>query len=301
MPLHITPLSRRHFLRTVAAATGGLLTLRHLSADAASGGRLALVSDTHISADPAEMLRGTNMTQNLRRVLDEILARRPAISGVLINGDCAMMTGRAADYAQFTKLLQPVIDARLPIYMTLGNHDDRDAFARQVTVGGQQPIDGRIVTILETPRANWFILDSLHLVNKTPGLIGDAQLHWLSTALDQRTDKPAIVMAHHDPQFNIDLSLTKTGLLDTTALFNALMPRRHVKAFVYGHTHNWKIAKHDDLWLVNLPPTAWLFNNDRPRGWVEASVEADGMSLQLFSLDTKHPEHGQVQRLAWRV
>ena len=53
--------------------------------------------------------------------------------------------------------------------------------------------------LVEGPRANWFLLDSLDEPNKTPGVLGDKQVAWLGQALDARANKPAILVAHHNP------------------------------------------------------------------------------------------------------
>ena len=75
-----------------------------------------------------------------------------------------------------------------------------------------------------------------------------------------------------------------------------------MKAFVYGHTHNWHITTHaSGVHLVNLPPTAYVFEEGRPSGWVRATLARDGAEFELRSLDTKHPEHAQVKKLSWRT
>jgi hypothetical protein len=60
------------------------------------------------------------------------------------------------------------------------------------------------------------------------------------------------------------------------------------KAYIYGHTHTWKV-EHDDsgLHLVNLPPVAYAFKDGDPSGWVHAMLEPDGMSLALRCIDPK--------------
>jgi hypothetical protein len=74
-----------------------------------------------------------------------------------------------------------------------------------------------------------------------------------------------------------------------------------VKALIFGHTHDWTSEQLEGVHLVNLPPTAYVFTAGRPNGWVDAYVRDDGMSLELRSLDEKHPEHGQKVELKWRA
>jgi predicted phosphodiesterase len=142
------------------------------------------------------------------------------------------------------------------------------------------------------------MLDSLDVTNKTPGVLGEEQRTWLSKALDARTDKPALVMVHHDPML---VEGKKTGLLDTAELMEILKPRRHVKAMIYGHTHTWRMTELEGIHLVNLPAVAYPFNKAEVTGWVDCTLHPDGMSLEMHAHDTAHAAHGKVSDLKWRT
>jgi hypothetical protein len=47
------------------------------------------------------------------------------------------------------------------------------------------------VLVIESPKASWFLLDSLHATNVTPGELGAQQHDWLAHELDARSDKAA--------------------------------------------------------------------------------------------------------------
>ena len=103
---------------------------------------------------------------------------------------------------------------------------------------GRGPLLSRHVSVVETVRANWFLLDSLDRVNTIPGELGEEQLTWLGKALDARADNPPVlVVVHHDPQWSG--AVIRTGLGDTEQLFEVLVPRKQVKAVMFGHTHLW--------------------------------------------------------------
>jgi 3',5'-cyclic-AMP phosphodiesterase len=121
-------------------------------------------------------------------------------------------------------------------------------------------------------------------------------LAWLAKALDARSDKPALVLAHHNP----DEGAKPSGLADTKALLKALAPRKQVKAYVFGHTHCWRVDRQDDLHLVNLPAVAWVFDPKQPRGFVTAQLRPDGATLVLHALEDKHAQHGEKVELKWR-
>jgi Icc protein len=301
MPIHLNTISRREFLLRSAAAGASLLTIPALrgAESKADPNRWALLSDTHIAADPAATKLDVNVADHLRAAIAEVLALSTPPQGMLINGDCALDQGLAGDYATFGKLLQPVAAAEMPAHLALGNHDDREVFWKSLKEArpANPPLASRQVSIVESPRANWFMLDSLDITRQTPGRLGDDQRAWLAAALDARTDKPALVMVHHNPIFGDE---KKTGLLDTAELIEVLKPRRHVKALFFGHTHTWRLTEIEGLHLVNLPAVAYPFKASEVTGWVDCLLQPDGASLELRAHDTHHPAHGKITELRWR-
>jgi len=196
-------------------------------------------------------------------------------------------------------MLDPIRAGQIPVHLALGNHDNRERFwdALHEEKAAKRPLADRQVLLMPTRQANWFILDSLETTLSTPGLLGRQQLDWLASALDANRKKPALILVHHNPGLSGNL-----GLKDTTALFEVIRPRRQVKAYIYGHTHTWKIEQDSSgIHLVNLPPVAYVFQQGNPSGWVQATLATDGMRLELRCLDQKHSAHGQVTNLKWRV
>jgi Icc protein len=214
-----------------------------------------------------------------------------------LHGDIAFLKGLPEDYQQVAKLLVPAGKAALPIHFMLGNHDDRANFREALKASAASPLDSHHVSILKTPHANWFTLDSLEKVNSTPGKLGEAQIAWLAKALDEHSDKPAIVSVHHHPVFEGE---KLGGIGDTKELLEVIVPRKHVKALFFGHTHNWSQKVHEGIHLVNLPPVAYVFAAEKPSGWVEAAVGKSGIELTFHGVGPKHDAHGKKLELAWR-
>lgn len=234
-------------------------------------------------------------------VVKQVSDHRPAAG--LILGDLALKDGQAGDYATFTDLLKPIRTAGTALHLTLGNHDHRERFVTALADQGDRPAGGRIASVVPTSRANLFLLDTLDVTDHPPGRAGEAQLVWLAKELDAHADKPAIVCGHHDPRLEPPPEgKPNWSLLDAADLFKVLEPRKHVKAYVYGHTHNWQVTAHPSgIHLVNLPPVAYPFKPELPSGWVHAAVRPDGMKLTLQSVDATHKAHGQVVDLKWRT
>jgi hypothetical protein len=299
MPIHLPPISRRHFLGRSLAAAGSLALNPELVAVGHDRSSWALLSDPHLAADRGLNSRGINMTDHFMKVSNELLQLPSLPAAVLVTGDCAYKSGELGDYAVLGDLLTPMRKAGLSVHLALGNHDHRErfweAFKREKTAS--RPLADRQAALLRTRLANWFILDSLETTLSTPGLLGPDQLHWLAKTLDDNPKTPALVVIHHNP--GIDGG--NLGLKDTFPLFEVIRPRTQVKAYIYGHTHAWKVeADPSGIHLINLPPVSYVFRVGKPTGWVHAMLEAEGMHLELRCTDPTHEDHGQKLNLAWR-
>jgi 3',5'-cyclic AMP phosphodiesterase CpdA len=215
-------------------------------------------------------------------------------AAAIITGDLASIEGEPGNYKLVKELFKPLREAGIPLHLVLGNHDHREhffeAFPELKSAG---ILADRQTSIIETPLANWLLMDSLIATKFTPGMLGKEQLDWLAKALDARKDKPALLIAHHQ------LTLSG-GLLDYSALLDVAAPRRQVKAYFHGHTHCWKMGQPREIHTINVPATAWLFDPKQPRGWLDLRLEKDGATIVMNALDKKHPKHGEKVELKWR-
>jgi hypothetical protein len=301
MPISLLP-SRRHFL--AAAAAGTALFARGLAGaekKPVDESRFALLADTHIPASEMIESNKTNMARNLRGVVDQLCALESNPSAALVIGDCAHLDGKVGDYKLLGELLAPLGEQGLPVHLCLGNHDHRDHCLDAFPAGDAAAHTAveRRVCILPGKFANWFLLDSLDIVNKAPGLLGENQLKWLVAALDKHADKPALIAVHHNP---VGIGGNKTpGLVDAPALLDLAAGRKQVKAVFFGHSHVWQLSQQDGLHLVNLPPVAYVFGAGKPNGWVDCRLSERGATLKLLCHDTQHAEHGKTVELEWRV
>lgn len=300
MPLHLPPLSRRRFLAAGLAACAGALSWRDLlgAERDADADRWALLSDTHIAADRAQVNRGVKMADHLARVVKQVAALEPRPAGVLLDGDGAYHKGEKGDYRLLGELLRPLAQADLPVHFTLGNHDQRDHFRAGLLRGAaRSPLASHQVSVVEAKRVNWFLLDSLVKTNATPGELGKEQCDWLAGALDARPTKPALVMVHHDPVWTA--AARRSGLVDTERLFEVLAGRKQVKALLFGHTHRWRHERRDGIHLVNLPAVSYVFDKEQPSGWVDLRLGDGGAALTLRALNG-HRQDGERVELTWR-
>lgn len=303
------PISRRRFLGT-SLAMGAALCLSPSSRAFAqnqerSGDVFALISDTHIPGDRNRSLRDVNPVANLVKIREDILACPKKPQGAIISGDCVFLEGLATDYPTLLEELQPLRDAGMSVHLLPGNHDNRshllNALAKHDKISEVPSIPENYCSVLETPKVNWFFLDSLQRTNDTPGLLGQTQLNWLAAELDRRPNKPALLVAHHNLIFELPDPLAWRGhLRDSDAFWDVIASRKQVKGYVYGHSHCWSLNTKDDIHLINVPATAWKFAENEPTAWVLAELKTNGIDLTPRALDPQHPVHDKSFSLQWR-
>jgi Icc protein len=291
-------MNRRNFIKTGLAALGTIVTL---NAGCSPGmkriqyqaSRWALLSDTHIPEDVNNNYRGFYPYQNLQKVVPGIISALP--DGVAITGDLARLTGQLGDYANLKKLLEPIAEKR-PIFMALGNHDNRNNFVKVFNnvPGEKQPVKDKHVVVANKPTVRLIILDSLLYVNKVPGLLGKAQRQWLQNYLTECDNTPTILCFHHSLEDGDD------DLLDLPRLYSAIKPIRKVKAIVYGHSHEYKFSELEGIHLINLPAVGYNFNDAEPVGWVEANLTTKGGNFKLHAIAGNTSNDQAVTKLTWR-
>lgn len=291
------PVNRRAFLKVSAlagAALGltGCVSGHKVAADRPKPLHLGLLSDIHIPADRVNGHRGFNPWENLKRVIPEVTAVQP--EAVIVNGDVARLEGLVPDYNEAHELLRPVA-AIAPVYLSLGNHDDRANFSKVFTPPARlrAKVADKHVLVLEEEVARFVILDSLLYTNKVAGLLGKSQRAWLAEFLATNTEKPVVIFVHHT------LGDGDGDLLDSSRLFEMLRPHPQVKAIFYGHSHEWSIKEHERLKLINLPAVGYNFADKEPVGWVDARFDPEGVNLTLRAFAGNTRDNLKIQRVRW--
>ena len=295
MPLLTGPrATRRQFLATAGAAAASL-TFTRPSVSAAQGParplRLALLSDTHIPANPADGSRGFSPVDNLAKVVPQVLAT-PA-DGALVGGDLARLKGLPEDYARLHEMLAPVL-AKMPTGLILGNHDNRENFrqAFPALAGATPALADKHTTTREAGGLRFVLLDSLLATDVTPGQLGSAQRTWLASQL-AASSTPTVILVHHT------LGGNDGELMDAERLFDVLRPHRHVKAIMYGHSHKYEVIEREGLQLINLPAVGYNFVDNEPVGWVDSVWTDEGVDLTLRSIGGNQAANGQTTSVHW--
>lgn len=207
---------------------------------------IAHLSDTHLrtgalAAEPAA---------GLHRALGRILALDP-------QPDCVVITGDLCEYGHpdaYPELRAVISRFPLPLHLTTGNHDDRDALLE--TFGGTAFLGGTSSTryTVDYPEATIVVLDSQR-PDGPAGLLGAAQLAWLDEALARRPDAAAFVCLHHPPIPVGIPFLDGMRLDDGPALAEVISRHRNVARVLAGHVHRVICAPFAGSMLAVAPST----------------------------------------------
>lgn len=296
MALYRVP-TRRGFLRQSIGSTAALAGLAALSSQGmaqAARARWAILSDIHIPTDIQNEYRGFRPYENLKRIAP--MVAESGVEGALVNGDIARLEGLPGDYANVKELLAPVFE-KMPVAMSLGNHDHRKNFAAAFaeSPGEEQAIRDKHVVVTQAGPVRLVILDSMLSTNLVSGLLGKEQRVWLEQYLPGAGNTPILVFMHHTPG-------DRDGdLLDTDRLLSILGANRNVKALIYGHSHRYAYDQVKGMHLINVPAIGYNFNDSEPAGWVHAELGADGADFRLHAFGGNRANDGKVTSLQWRT
>jgi len=312
MPIILPPINRREFIKGSLVLGGSVistaLTVEGRKSVGLDPSRVALLADTHISADPNLSYPGTkwpgspvpegkhesvNMAQCLADVAKNVIALNPRPAHLVINGDCAMSRGTEAEYKELLRLVQPIRAAGITVHVTIGNHDNREKLWKLLPFLKKEQM-GIQAGVIELPHANLVLLDS-----GRKGILGDKQLNWLAKELDERTDKPALVFGHYNPYPNRGVRPIK-GMSDGSTLLKLLAKRKHARAYLYGHTHEWQHDQRSHLHLINQPAVSYYFGKGHAHGWVDMKLTKRSADLELRCMNPKHKQHGDRKQIVLR-
>ena len=270
--------SRRNFLRgTVAMAAAGAIEgcatvdVTGSSLPTMRGGKLdpyaiGVISDIHTGLPWTKQQYRTGreypwQPEMSKSLVREILAMPNPPATIIGLGDISLAFGEPGDYEIAAEVLKPLTDAGIKLTLAMGNHDIRAEFLKCFPgYDKTTKVPGRFVSVVETPYADFILLDSLKEPKpvdrgKYKALesceLGDAQKKWLEATLPTLT-KPTFVCSHHMANvLKIDRLCAKS-------------PK--VVGYLHGHHHHWM--------------TNYLFN-----GYSDTAREVRIMGFPSFGLD----------------
>jgi 3',5'-cyclic AMP phosphodiesterase CpdA len=199
---------------------------------------LCQISDPHIVERGALAYGRVDTPAHLERCVRKIMAlpRKPDV--VVATGDL-VDHGTAAEYGLLAELLAPL---DLPLYLAVGNHDDRQAL--RAAFPGHRYLagdDGFVQYTVEDFAVRLVVLDTL-VPGKPGGLLCARRLAWLERTL-AASDRPTVIAQHHPP-FPTGLSfMDRMSLADPAAQAAVVAKHPNVERVICGHHHRTSQAR----------------------------------------------------------
>lgn len=190
---------------------------------------IAQITDIHLGFDPgnpAELNR-QRLDQVLRALIDG--PNRPDL--LLATGD---LTERG-DTESYRALAEAFAQCPFPVWPAMGNHDDRDNFARHFPYIPQQ--DGFVHYAIPLENRRILILDTLE-PGRHGGAFCEARAEWLSARLDEDAGTPTLIVLHHPPvEAGIEWMNTHPDEPWVQRFAATIANRPNIAALLCGHLH----------------------------------------------------------------
>lgn len=240
---------------------------------------LCQISDPHVVREGTLAYGKVDTPRHLERCVRKILAlpRRP--DAVVATGDLTD-NATADEYGLLAEILAPL---DMPLFLAVGNHDDRDAlraaFPRHRHLAGE---DGFVQYAVEDFPVRLLVLDTL-VPRKPGGVLCERRLAWLDRRLSE-SDRPTIVAQHHPP-FPTGLSfMDRMSLADPASEAAVVGKHAHVERVIAGHHHRTSQARFAGTLASICPSTAHqLFLDLVPGADIRFTFEPSGFQLHLWN------------------
>jgi 3',5'-cyclic AMP phosphodiesterase CpdA len=191
--------------------------------------KIIVLSDLHLGRR-GQAVNGLDPAERLRLAVETILRDHADAAAVLVAGDIADQ-GETEAYVQLREMMAAL---PMPVHLTLGNHDNREAF---LAVWGAERDDaeGRVSAAIEAGGHLIVLLDT-----SEPDLVGGrlcaGRKAWLGARLEGAGGLPVIIVMHHHAA---PLSLPVDGIALEEAGDFARMVASHgsVRLVLSGHVH----------------------------------------------------------------
>lgn len=210
--------------------------------------RVLQLTDPHLMAHADGDLLGVKTQESLQAVIEEVLAVHGQPDLILATGDLAQ-DGSLDAYRVFGESLEVF---GCPSVWIAGNHDHVENLTR---VAAEYGAGERHVV-----QGGWqFVMLDSSVPGKVYGALADSELAFLSEALEQYPDLPAIVALHHQP---VDIGsdwMEKIGLTNRESFWQVVERFPQVKIVLWGHIHQEHDRWRNDCRLLASPSTCIQF------------------------------------------
>jgi 3',5'-cyclic AMP phosphodiesterase CpdA len=194
---------------------------------------LCQISDPHIVPYGTLAYGRIDTPRFLERCVAKVLSLPQQPDAVVVTGDLTDHA-TAEEYAVLRELLEPIA-ARMPLYLLVGNHDDRSALRTAFPEFSYLGKDGFVQYAVDVAPVRLVVLDTL-IPGAPGGELCEERLAWLDRTLGE-SKQPTIVAQHHPPLVTGLTIMDRMTLRDPQAEEEVIARHRHVERIICGHYH----------------------------------------------------------------
>lgn len=242
---------------------------------------LAQISDPHIVREGELAYGRVDTPRMLARCVERVLAQPHRADAVVVTGD---LTDHAfaEEYALLRRLLATL---PMPVYLCVGNHDDRDALRRAFP---DQPWllgdDGFVQYAVDVGALRLVVIDTLQ-PGAPGGRLCERRLEWLDRTLAAST-RPTVIAQHHPPFATGLTVMDAMGLAeaDVDALAGVVARHRQVERIICGHVHRTAHAQLGNTTVSICPSSAHQLQLDLvPGADIRFTYEPAGYQMHWWN------------------
>ena len=209
---------------------------------------IAQITDIHLGFDqgnPNELNR-----RRLDTLLATLVAMKPQPDILLLSGDLTEF----GDDISYARVKEATAGLPFPVFPMLGNHDDREAFARaypEIDV-----MEGFVQYAIEDYPVRILTLDTLVEI-RHGGSLCEKRVAWLRDRLDEQPDRPTLIALHHPP---VESGLSWMGESPDAPwmkrLEDVVSDFANIVALIAGHLHRPMVTRFGGTILAVCPASA---------------------------------------------
>jgi 3',5'-cyclic AMP phosphodiesterase CpdA len=237
---------------------------------------------------------------------DELNARRLNIAldwlgNLAVRPDMLFLSGDLADRGEiesYERLRDKIRALAFPVYLCVGNHDDRAALRHAFP--HLPNVNGFVQYVVDRPEVRFIVLDTVD-----DGLHGGAfcssRATWLREQLDAVPGKPVMIVLHHPP-IETGIPWMTSGPMEPWVIaLDAVIGDRPGVTLICGHIHRSITTNWRGRMLAISPSTAPQvalemapIDAERPDGRRMIVAEAPGAALHLWTGETFVTHHVSI-------
>jgi 3',5'-cyclic AMP phosphodiesterase CpdA len=220
--------------------------------------KFIVMSDLHLVRE-GELSLTLDTAERLEQAVEAVNARYGDADFCVLAGDLADV-GEAAAYERLKRITERL---SIPVFITLGNHDDRPTFLE--VFGTEYAAEtGKVDKVIDIKGYRVILLDSSE-PGRVDGVLTEGQIDWLRARLGEAAAMPVIVILHHNANA-LHIESDNIRMLEEGPFLDALKTHPDIRQVIAGHVHLTSVATYRGIPFTTLAGGHYSvsFNVDQP-------------------------------------